>query len=176
MGRKKKQPAKADYEKLRNTAYEYIVKQGKTQREVAALLGISEKTMSEWAKEGDWRELRKTRQSSANTARENIQRIISLLSEKRLNVEYQIKEAIDKSDTESEMKLRKEAARLSNDMAYQNKSLIELNRDKKDVTLGMYVDVFDDIFTAMRTYDYDLFEKTIEFQTLHLRRKSIELG
>lgn len=176
MGKKTKQPEeKPDYIKLRRTAYEYVVEQGKTQKEVAALLGITEKCMSDWAKEGNWRELRKTRQSAASTARENIQRLISLLSEKRLNTEYQINEAIDAGDTDLEIKLRKEAARVSNEMAYQNKALGELNKEK-EATLGMYVDIFDDIFSAMRAYDFDLFEKTIEFQTVHLRRKSNELG
>jgi hypothetical protein len=36
--------------------------------------------------------------------------------------------------------------------------------------------VADDIFTSMRAYDPGLFEKTIEFQTMHLRRKNSELG
>lgn len=188
MGKKKRKQAiktsgtntvqKPDYTKLRHTAYEYVVEKGKTQKEVAALLGITEKTISEWAndgKEDNWRELRKTRQSAASTARENIQRLISLLSEKRLNIEYAINEAIDAGDTESEIRLRRDAGRISNDMAYQNKALTELNKEK-GATLGIYVDVFDDIFSSLRSYNFDLFEQTIEFQTVHLRRKSSELG
>lgn len=133
--------------------------------------------MSEWSKEGGWRELRKTRQSAASTVRENIQRIISLLSDKRLNIEYQLNEAIDAGDTDLEIRLRKDAARISNDMAYQNKTLGELNKEKeKGITLGMYVDLFDEIFFALEAYNPDLFEQTIEFQTLHLRRKSNELS
>ncbi|GAB6123073.1 hypothetical protein [Dysgonomonas termitidis] len=172
---KKKQPEKPDYIKLRRTAYEYVVEQGKTQKEAAQILGVSEKTMSEWANEGGWRELRKTRQSAASTARENIQRIISLLSDKRLNIEYQITEAIDAGDADLEIRLRKEAGRISNDMAYQNKALGELNKEK-GATLGMYVDIFDEIFRALKSYSPELFEQTIEFQTLYLRRKSNELG
>ena len=176
MGKKTKQPeVKPDYIKLRRTAYEYVVEQGKTQKETAIILGLPEKTMSEWSKEGGWRELRKTRQSAASTARENIQRLVSLLSEKRLKLEYQINEAIDAGDVDLEIRLRKEAGRISNDMSYQNKTLGELNKEKS-ATLGIHVDVFDDIFTALRAYDEDLFDKTIDFQTLYLRRKSNELG
>lgn len=173
--RERKQAEKPDYTKLRHTAYEYVVEQCKTQKEAAEMLGVSEKTMSDWAVEGKWRDARKGRQSSANTARENIQRIISLLSEKRLNIELQISDAIDAGDTDLELRLRKDAGRISNDMAYHNKALGELNKER-GATLGMYVDVFDEIFRALKAYNPELFEQTIDFQTLHLRRKSNELG
>ncbi|WP_165025622.1 hypothetical protein [Dysgonomonas sp. ZJ279] len=175
MDKKKGKTDKPDYSKLRRSAYELVVEQGKTQKEAASLLGVTEKSMSEWAMDGKWKEARKTRQSAASTARENIQRIISLLSEKRLTLEYQINDAIDNSDKDLELRLRKEANQISNDMSYQNKAMAELNKEK-GATLGLYVDVFDDIFTALRSYNFDLFEKTIDFQTLHLRRKSNELG
>lgn len=172
MGKKQQKP---DYKKLRQMAYQYVVEQCKTQKETAALLGVPEKTLSEWAREGNWRELRKTRQSASGTARENIRRIVSILSEKRLNVEYQINEAVDASDTDLELRLRKEANQLSADMAWQRKNLEGLDKDNK-ITLGVYMDVFDDIFSAMRLYSAELFESTIEFQTVHLRRKSNEMG
>lgn len=171
----KKNTTKADYVKLRRTAYELIVEKGKTQKEAAATLGITEATMSDWAVEGNWRELRKTRQSAASTAKENITRMISLLSEKRLKIEEEINYAVDTMNADLEISLRNEAAQVSLEMAYQNKALSELNKEK-DVTLGVFVDVFDEIFSAMRSYDPELFEKTINFQTTCLRRKSNELG
>lgn len=168
---------KQDYTKLKHSAYELVVQQGKTQKEAAKLLGVTEKTMSDWAVEGDWRELRKTRQSAASTARENILQIISLLSEKRLSLEYEINDAVSAGDKEGELLLRAAASRISNDLAYNNKALGELNKDKgSHATLGILVDVFDDIFSALREYDPKLFDKTIDFQTQYLRRKSNELG
>lgn len=166
---------KPDYDKLRQMGYQYIVEQGKTQKEAAAILGVTEKTMSDWATAANWREMRKARQSSATTARENMQSLISLLSEKRLNLEYEINDAKDAGDKDLEIRLRKEAAQVSNEMAYHNKAIGELNREK-GITLGQYVDTFDDIFSSLRAYSPDLFERTIEFQTMHLRRKSNELG
>jgi transposase len=165
---------KSDYIKIRHAAYEYIVVQGKSQKEAAALLGISEKTMSKWAADGGWLELRKSRQSSAGISIENLRQLIGLLSERRLSVEHRINDAIASGNTDEVISLRKEASGLSAEMAYQNKALANL--DKEIIALGVYMDVFDSIFTALRAYDCDLFEKTIEFQTLHLRRKSIELG
>jgi transposase len=165
---------KPDYIKLRRTAYEYIVEQGKTQKETATLLAVTEKTISEWAREGGWRELRKTRQSAASTARENIQRLISLLSEKRLNLELEINAAVDAADSDIEIRLRKEANAISADMAWQRKNLEGL--DKENKSLGQHVDIFDEIFSALRAYNPELFEQTIDFQTMYLRRKSNELG
>lgn len=178
MGKKTriiKSEEKPDYEKLRQMAYRYVIEQGKTQKEAAAILGVAENTMSDWAIEGGWKDLRKARQSSANTARDNIQSIISLLSDKRLALEYEINEAKDAGDTELEIRLRKSAAQVSNEMAYHNKALSELNKGR-GATLDIYVDVFDDIFSSMHIYNPELFEQTIEFQTTHLRRKSKELG
>lgn len=174
MEKKKKDGKKADYLKIRHAAYEYIVVQGKSQKEVAALLGISEKSMSKWAKDGEWLELRKSRQSSVSISGENLRRLIGLLSERRLSIEHQINDAIATGDTNEVINLRKEASRLSAEMAFQNKALANIN--KENIALGVYVDVFDDIFTALRNYNSDLFNQTIEFQTLYLRRKSNELG
>ena len=172
---RKRNSTKADYTKLRRAAYELIVEQGKTQKEAAAALGVTEATISSWAMEGDWRGLRKSRQSATSTARENIIRIISLLSEKRLELEAEISEAADTGDTKRELELRAEASSISLDMAYQNKALADLNKDT-EVTLGIFVDVFDEIFSALRQQEPALFEKTIPFQTAYLRRKSNELG
>ena len=172
-----KQPKeRPDYINWRRDAYKIIVEQGKTQKKAAQLLGVSEKTMSEWAndgKEDNWRDLRKMRQSAASTARENIHNIINLLSEKRLNLEYRINEAADEGNKDLELRLRKEANQLSADITWQRKNLEGLDKDNK-ISLGAYMDVFDDIFSAMRTYNPDLFEQTIDFQTAHLRRKRNE--
>jgi hypothetical protein len=174
MEKGKKAGKKPDYIKIRHAAYEYVVVQGKSQKEVAALLGISEKTMSGWAAKGKWLELRKSRQSSVSISGENLRQLIGLLSERRLSIEHRINDAIAAGQADEVIALRKEASGLSAEMAFQNKALSNINRE--DIALGVYVDVLDDIFTALRAYDPDLFEKTIEFQTLHLRRKSNELG
>jgi transposase len=177
---KKKQPNsfRPDYEKLRKEAYRYIVEEGRTQKDTARILGVAENTMSEWAIEGNWKELRKTRQSSANTARENVQQLINLLSSKRLELEYKINEAHDAGDEDSEIKLRKEAGRVSNDMIYQKNVLAELNKDneKKALTLGEIVDFADDYYKEMRAFDSDLSDKAFDFHTFYIRKKTNELG
>lgn len=171
----KKRQSKPDYEKLQSMAYQYVVQQGKTQKEASEILGVSEQSMSDWAREGGWRALRKMRQSAVSTARQNIQSIISLISDKRLKIEYQINDAIDAGDKDRELRLRKEANQLSADITWQRKNLEGVDKENK-ITLGIYVDVFDSIFSDLRAYNADFFDQTIQFQTLHLRKKSNELG
>lgn len=60
-------------------------------------------------------------------------------------------------------------------MAYHNRALSELNKEK-GVSLGAYVDVFGEIFNALREYSPEMWEASVDFQTMHLRKKSNELG
>jgi len=178
--------SKQDYQKLKSSAYELIVIQEKTQKQVAEFLGISEKTVSDWANAGNWRDLRKSRQSAVSTANNNLKNIIALLSEQRLRVEQEISEAQADGDKESELKLRKEASIISDDISKINKSLRD-NEKSNGITLGVYIDVMDDIFNNLRMFnlkircpkcgtEIDLYSETLEFQAMLIQRKTIELG
>jgi hypothetical protein len=157
-----------------------------TQTEAAGMLGVSEKTLSDWARAGGWRELRKARQSAVSTANHNLKNIISLLSEQRLRIEQEIHEVQVAGDKELELKLRKEANVISDDLSKINKTLRE-NDKSKGVTLGLFVDIMDDIFNNLRLSDLkircskcgtetDLYSETLEFQSMLIQRKTIELG
>lgn len=181
MGKKQKitgGESKPNYDALRTVAYKYVVEEGKTQKEAARILGVTEKAMSDWATAGGWKDMRKSRQSSTETACENVRHIINLLSDKRLQLEYSINEARDSGDTDSEIRLRKEAAIVSNDMIYQKNVLTELNRGKgkRALTLGETVDFADDYYQEMRAYDADLAERNFDFHTFYIRKKTNELG
>jgi transposase len=181
-----KKISKKEYTKLKRAAYEYVVVQGHTQAETSELLGVSEKTLSEWARAGDWRELRKARQSAVSTANNNLKNIISLLSEQRLRTEQEIHEAQRTEDKELELKLRKEASILSDDISKTNKAIKD-NEKSNGITLGLYIDVMDDIFNNLSLTDsiivcprcgteMNLFSETLEFQAMLIRKKTIELG
>ncbi len=181
-----KKQSKKDYEKLKRTAYELVVVQDYTQAEAAETLNVSEKTMSDWAKEGSWRNLRKARQSAVSTANNNLKNIISLLSEQRLRLENEIHEAQDADDKARELELRKQAHLISDDLSKINKTLKE-NDKSKGITLGLFIDVMEDIFNILRFSDLkikcpncgteiDLYSETIEFQAMLIQKKTIELG
>lgn len=164
-----------DYAKLRQSAYELVVIQGHTQKDAADRLGVSEVTMSGWATGGKWKELRRGRQSTTATSTDNLKQIITLLSERRLTLETLITDAITVGDKETELDLRKQALALSDEISKHNKTLLTVQKESR-VTLGIYIDVMDDIFNCLRLENETLWEKTIEFQTYLIRKKTNELG
>lgn len=172
--KRRKQLSKAVYDKLKRTAYEYIVVQGLSQKETASILDITEATLSKWAIDGKWKELRQGRQQCISTDGDNLKKLLRVMSQQRLELEEQILEAQKIGDTKEEIRLRKDARALSDEMSKQNKTLLSL--DKTTYTLGVLIDVLDDIFNSMRQYDESLWERTIDFQSVYVKRKTIELG
>lgn len=174
---RRKQLSRVEYDKLKRTAYEYIVIQGLDQKEVANLLNITEATLSKWANmpnEVKWKDLRESRQQCMSTDSDNIKKLLRVMSQQRLELEEQILESQKAGDTKEEVRLRKEARALSDEMSKQNKTLLTL--DKSNYTLGVFIDVMDEIFNGMRQFNEELWEKTIEFQSILVRRKTNELG
>ena len=174
IDRKPKLPA-AEYQKLKFTAYEYVVVQGKTQKETAELLGLTEQTISDWSRTDGWKEQREGRQQSSRTEAENIRQIIRLNSERRLEIEGEISTAVKVTDKKLEAELRSEANRLSDNSAKWAKTLREMEKNNK-YSLGELINMMDDLFTDMRQHDPELFEKTISFQQYYIRKKTQELG
>ena len=108
------------------------------------------------------KEERNNRQQCISTDADNIKKLLRVMSQQRLQLEELILDAQKMSDTQEEIRLRKDARALSDEMAKQNKTLLSL--DKTNYTLGTYIDVMDDIFNALRVYDESLWEKTVDFQ------------
>lgn len=175
MAQRIKKPSISEYKKMKRTAYEYVVMQGYTQKEAATVLGVSEQTMTDWAKEGNWKLEKRGRQSSVKESQKNIREIIRILSRQRLDIEREIEFAQLEQDGEKELELRKKAVALSDEISKQNKTLLNIDKENR-ITLGVYIDVMDDIFSAMRSMDEKLYMKTIDFQTQLIRLKTQELG
>lgn len=172
-----KQLSKQEYDKLRRVAYQYVVEQGLDQKAVANLLNLTEATISTWAnnsKEGKWKDLREARQQCTSTDADNLKKLLRVMSQQRLELEEQILDAQKVGDTNEEIRLRKEARALSDEMSKQNKTLMTL--DKSNYTLGVFIDVMDEIFNGLRAYDEDLWHKTVDFQSTIIRKKTIEIG
>lgn len=168
------QRKRTDYDKLKHSAYELVVIQGRDQKEVAEMLKLSEPTLSKWSTEGKWREERETRQQCSSTDADNTRKLLRLMSTQRLELEEEIAAAVKQGDKEEEARLRKSASSLSDEMSKINKTLQSL--DKKNYTLGEYIDVMDEIFNDLRSYDNELWAKTIDFQALHIRKVTNKIG
>jgi len=174
---RKLQLTRKEYDKIRRTAYEYVVIQGYDQKIVAEMLHVTEATLSKWAttgKEGKWKDLREGRQQCMSTDSDNVRKLLRIMSQQRLTLEGLILDAQKSGEAKEEIRLRQEARALSDEMSKQNKTLLTL--DKSNYTLGVFIDVMDEIFNSMRQHDEQLWEKTIEFQSTLIRRKTNELG
>ncbi len=171
---RRKRLSRQEYDKLKQAAWEMVVVQGRDQKEVANLLNVSEPTLSAWSTEGKWREQREARQQCSTTDADNTKKLLSLMSKQRLELETMIHDAIVGGDAKEEERLRKQASALSDEMSKINKTLLSL--DTKRYTLGVFIDIMDEIFNALRGYDDELWEKTIDFQSTFIRKKTTEIG
>jgi hypothetical protein len=59
-------------------------------------------------------------------------------------------------------------------MSKINKTLMTISA--KNYTLGVFIDVMDEIFNALRSYDESLWAKTVDFQGILIRKKTIDIG
>jgi hypothetical protein len=178
-------------EKERRTAHILYVEQGKTAKEVSELIGCAEKTIGEWVAKFGWKEERSARQASPAKRADNIKMIITNLSEDRLRLDREIKsfervghcersEATRGSsngtgDEATLQSLRAEVAQIDDAVSKWNKTLENIEKENR-VSLATYLNVMDEIFSAMRNHDTKLFMSTVEFQEHHIHKISLSLG
>lgn len=171
---RKKKLSKREYDKLKVTAYELVVVQNQEQKEVARILNLTEATLSSWAQEGKWKELREARMQCQTTETDNLRKLISIISKQRIDIEQRISDAIHNGDIKEEAILRKQASALSDEMSKHNKVLQTL--ENKNYSLGVFIDIMDEIFDTLRVQDKDLWTKTANFQSELIRKKINILG
>lgn len=163
-------------EKERRTAHILYVEQGKSAKEVSELIGCAEKTIGEWVAKFGWKEERSARQASPAKRSDNIKMIITNLSEDRLRLDRQIRSCEQTAaDAEKVAGLRDEVSRIDDAVSKWNKTLENIEKENR-VSLATYLNVMDEIFTAMRNHDPKLFMSTVEFQEQHIHKISISLG
>ncbi len=162
--------------KERITARILYVEQGKTQKEVAKLVGVSEKTVSDWVKKFAWRAARNAKLTNTKSRVVNIKQIISGFAESRIELQRELSELISSnSNKDRQSEIREEMARIDSGVANWNKTLSQVDK-KSRITLGTYIYVMETIFKALHSFDAKVFIKTIPFQEKHINDISIELG
>jgi uncharacterized protein YjcR len=166
--------------KEKEIAKKYYVDHFRAQKEIAEDLGITEKTVSKWVAEGKWKALRDAKMNSSETQTNNLKSLISELTDKALEIREAINiiEAKGKKATEEEkvelLDLKKEATRISQEVAMYNKTLAQFQTGK--LPLGVYLEVMEDVFKELQNYDKEVFLKTLDFQRAHLQTIAQKLG
>jgi len=162
-------------DKERRTAHILYVEQGKSAKDIAELIGVSEKTISGekgWVNKFGWKEERTARVTSKEKRIENIKKIIDNIATNRLELEIKLTETAEKEEQE---KIRMHIAQIDSGVANWNKTLMQMDKDSK-VTLSVYIHVMERIFKSLQIFNQDLYLKTLDFQEMHINQISIELG
>lgn len=162
-------------ERERRTAHILYVEQKKTAKEVAELVGVSEKTLSDWVTKFNWKTERNARNTSPTQRIKNIEEIIGGLAQDRLDLQRQLEAAEKDGNKDIVASIRSDMSKLDDSVSKWNKTLRDINKESK-VPLGVYLNVMESIFNSMQAYDPKLHWQTISFQEKHINDMSLKLG
>lgn len=159
----------------RRLAKELYIK-GKSQKEIARLLNVVEKTVGVWVDKYGWKQERDARLNSEKSRTDNLKELIGALVEKRLQLTKELEELkVAKADSEAIAEKNREAVSIADEVAKYNKALENLDKTNR-ISLNVYLDVMDAIFQALQGYDPKLYIKLLDFQEVHLSDVSLKLG
>lgn len=156
-------------ENERRTARILYVEQGKSGKEIAELLNVSEKTISLWVTKYNWKKARTVTVSSKENRLENINQIVDQLASDRLELQHKIKES---NNDEKQLKIfRAQISDIDNSISKWTKQIETVNKDG-NITLGTYLSVMKSIFDSLQRFSPELYYKTLEFQESHINEQS----
>jgi DNA-directed RNA polymerase specialized sigma subunit len=155
----------------RSIARTYFTELGKTCTEISALIGVSEKTLSNWrAKEG-WDDIRSARMSRVSVRTDNIRQIINGLAEQRIELDEDLKKAEIRGNAEETAKILQKIAGVDDGVSKWNKTLENLTKEDK-LSVGDHLVVMERIFDAFRHFDEKIYLSTLDFQEHYIQQLS----
>lgn len=161
--------------KEQEVAKKLYVELYKLQKEIAEDLGVTEKTVGDWVKKFNWKQERDARLNNSTNRAENIKKVIAELTESTLETIDKIRIAEANGDNIAALSEKKEATRISQEVAMYSKALEKMEKDFK-ISLSTYLEVMEDIFQSLQNWDKDLYIKTLDFQKSHLSTIAQKLG
>lgn len=155
-------------ENEKRTARILYVEQGKSGKELAGLLNVAEKTISNWVSKGHWKKARAIHVTSHENRLENLQVIVHQLADERIALQKRLKE---KLTDEQKQEIREQLAVMDKSLSEKIK---DIEKTKKDgsISLGTYLSVMKSIFDALQRFNPELYLKTIDFQEFHINEQS----
>lgn len=138
-------------DKERRLAEELFVKQRKSQREVAKLVGVTEKTIGKWVEEYGWKERRSAAMSNLKSGIENINQLINIYTERAIQIESEdenLSDLDEKQLAEYKKERAKEKISLVDAIAKLNKTKENFEKDHR-IPYNVYINVTEQIMGAM---------------------------
>ena len=148
---------------------------GKSQKGIAKLVNVQEKTVSNWVTRFGWKQEREARFIGRRTQEENLRKLISDLAEKALRIESEMELARNQNNTDKFLQLQTELNRVTDAASKWNKQFEAIAKENK-VSLATYIQVMEQIFEAVRNHSPKLYMDLLDFQEEHLTDISLKLG
>ncbi|MBN2814970.1 MAG: helix-turn-helix domain-containing protein [Bacteroidales bacterium] len=162
-------------ERERRLAHILYVEQKKTAKEVAEMVGVSEKTLSDWVTKFNWKTERSARNTSPSQRIANLENIIAGIAEERIELTRQLAQVELTAAREEVEEIRKQISKLDDAVSKWNKTLRDINKEAR-IPLATYLEVMQTIFDALQAYDPKLYMQTLNFQEHHVHTVSLKMG
>mgnify|MGYP000855189083 CR=1 FL=1 len=162
-------------ERERKLARILYVEQKKSAKETAEMVGVSEKTLSDWVARYKWKTERDARNTSPTQRINNIENIISSLADERIELGRRLSESEKEGNRQEVDDIRRQISKLDDAVSKWNKTLRDINKESR-IPLSTYLEVMQSIFDALQAYDPKLYMQTLNFQEKHIHVISLKLG
>lgn len=159
--------AKEKEQKLARVLY---VNEGKTAKEIAAIVNVTEKTLGAWVDKFGWKEQREAMANAPDKLVKNLKELINTLTEQRLELERQK----HYDDDEAKAKAAKDKARLADEISKWTKALDAANKET-DIPLATYIRVMEQLFADMQKKHPKIYMQLVDFQEDHINELASRL-
>jgi transposase len=112
-----------------NLGYVYYVEQGLNAKETALKCGVTEKTVGEWVKKQNWKEIRAARNATPKMLLHSYNEILTNLVERKLEISR--KEKQDVTELKS----------LSDEIAKIGKQIENIKKDEKSISISHKINI-----------------------------------
>jgi transposase len=155
----------------RGEAEKLYIKEGKTAKDIANLLKVTEKTIGKWVDDYNWKERRASHMSSVKSGAENINELINIYAEKAISLE---REKLDLDGLTKEEKAErmqeivKEKVSLVDSIAKLNKTKEGFEKENR-IPYNVYINVAEQIMAEMlNTLPEKLHPEILDFFEDHI--------
>lgn len=149
--------------------------QGKNQKEIARLVTVQEKTISNWVRKYGWKEERDARMNNSKSQADSLKTLIGKLTDQRISLIKKMETAANEDKLDVYDDLQNKANKIADEVSKYNKALITIDKENR-ISLTVYLDVMDQVFKAVQVFDMKLYMKLLDFQEQHLTEVSLKIG
>lgn len=155
-------------DKEKEVARKLFIELNRSQKDIALDLDVTEKTVGDWVKKGNWKAERTALVNNTQNRAEKFKAVLEDLADEQLMISQKIKSAEAIGDFKEATALRKTATSIADQVGKFQKALEKLDKDFK-ISLSTKLEVIDDLFQSMQDYDKSLYVNSLDFQRYYIQ-------